>query len=111
MIQFASSFAVGAGRLDGNGTGSSGGVVAGSKFARVPSAPVSPTAWARSSETCASASSVLILLEAGMFAAEFAVILRTDGNGTGSSGGVVAASKFARSPLSTPFLKPLGTLL
>ena len=76
MIQFASSFAVGAGRLDGNGTGSSGGVVAGSKFARVPSAPVSPTAWARSSETCASASSVLIL-EAGMFAAEFAAILRT----------------------------------
>src|SRR4029079_18267221 len=76
VIQFASSFEVCAGRLVGNGTGSPGVAIAASRFARVFSAPLSSRPWVRCSETGACVGSVLIL-EAGMFAADLVDIFRT----------------------------------
>jgi hypothetical protein len=49
VIQFASK--VCGGRLVGNGTGSPGVAIAASRFARVPSAPLSSSPWVRCSET------------------------------------------------------------
>ena len=99
VIQFASSFAVGAGRIDGNGTGSSGGVIGGSKLATSPSARLSSSPWVRCSETCACVGSVSIL-EAGMFAAELVCVLR-----------IVAASARMAPSVATSWIMSLASPL